>query len=189
MENDRIYKSNPYLIGLLAIGGVCVIVWVLSKYVLNTQTLTFDLNSLEISFITLLFLVVILVSSQLVYIDALKINAGEAFPHQKTFRSKTWTPVSWAVLTLVFWIIFFPFYLFNREDIYWRNISVDYHTLKTIERDINLQVQRQPSQPSPENKKYLEHVGICPRCETPYPLKRLERSKFCARCGELLKKE
>lgn len=178
MERSREYKSNPYLIALLIIGSIAVIIEVLS----------YILYSSRIWFLELTFFIILLLSAQLVYKDARKIEAGKAYPVQKTFRPLTWTPTSWGVLVLILWILLFPIYLFMREEIYWRNISVEYHTLKTIEREIKPQTHKQPP-PSRSKAEYSENVGTCPRCDTPYPIRMLERSKYCSRCGELLKKE
>jgi hypothetical protein len=178
MQSSREYKSNPYLITLLIIGSFAVIIEIFSYILYNSGIL----------YLELLILIIIILSAPLVYKDAKKIDAGEAYSEQRTFRSLTWTPMSWGILVFIIWIIFFPVYLFKREEIYWRNISIEYHTLKTIERDITLQTQKQPP-PSPSKREYSENVGTCPRCDTPYPIRMLERSKHCSRCGELLKKE
>jgi len=178
MQSSREYKSNPYLITLLIIGSFAVFIEVFSYIFYSSRIL----------YLELLILIIIILSAPLVYRDAKKIDAGEAYSEQRTFRSLTWTPVSWGILVFIIWIIFFPVYLYKREEIYWRNISIEYHTLKTMERDITIQKQKQPP-PSPSKAEYSENVGICPRCGTPYPLRMLERSKHCSRCGELLKKE
>jgi hypothetical protein len=178
MQSSREYKSNPYLITLLIIGSFAVIIEIFSYIFYGSWNL----------FIDLLILIIILLSTPLVYKDAKKIDAGEAYSEQRTFRALTWTPMSWGILVFIIWIIFFPIYLFKREEIYWRNISIEYHTLKTMERDITIQKQKQPP-PSPGKAEYSENVGTCPRCDTPYPIRMLERSKHCGRCGELLKKE
>ncbi|UCF07865.1 MAG: hypothetical protein JSW28_09530 [Thermoplasmata archaeon] len=120
------------------------------------------------------------------YLDASKIDAGKAYPEQKTFRSLTWTPVSWAVLVFVLWIIFFPKYLSRRGEIFWQNISVEYKTLKAIEREIKPQKEVQPT---PESSKYSDNVRFCPRCNTPYPITMLKHSKHCIVCGEMLEEE
>jgi hypothetical protein len=177
MQNSREYKSNPYLITLLIIGSFAVIIEIFSYIFYSTRYL----------YLELLILIIILLSAPLVYKDAKKIDAGEAYSEQRTFRSLTWTPMSWGILVFIIWIIFFPIYLYKREEIYWRNISIEYHTLKTMERDITVQTQKQPP-PSPNKTGYSENVATCPRCDTPYPIRMLERSKHCSRCGELLKK-
>ncbi len=179
MQSSREYKSNPYLITLLNIGSFAVFLEIFSYIFFNTRIL----------FLELLVIIIIIISAPLVYIDAKKIDAGEAFSEQRTFRAITWTPVSWGVLVFIIWIIFFPIYLFMREEIYWRNISIEYHTLKTIERDITIQKQKRPLLTPPSKAEYSEKVATCPRCDTPYPIRMLERSKHCGRCGELLKKE
>jgi hypothetical protein len=192
MENGRQYRSNPYLITLAAIGGLSALIEVLS-YVLGWDILAFPLNDMQISFFILLLIMVIIFSAGAVYGDARKIQAGEAFPHQKTLRALTWTPASWAVLCFVLWIFLFPYYLYKREDIFWQNIDVEYSTLKTIERDITSytpQAQKaQPQQEPPPKKEYGENIGVCPTCDTPYPIRMLERSKYCTRCGGLLTKK
>ena len=178
MQNSREYKSNPFLITLLIIGSLAVVIEVLSYIFYSSRIL----------YLELLILIIIILSAPLVYRDAKKIDAGEAYSEQRTFRSLTWTPVSWGILVFIIWIIFFPVYLYKREEIYWRNISIEYHTLKTMERDITVQTQKQPP-PSHRKAEYSEKVATCPRCDTPYPIRMLERSKHCSRCGELLKKE
>ena len=179
MGNSREYESNFNLIALLVLGTATVIIEVLSYIIYN----------LRIWFIELGIFIIILLSAQFVYKDAKKIDAGDAYPEQRTLRALTWTPTSWGVLVFFLWLFLFPFYLHKREEIYWQNISVGYSTLKTIERDINIQIRKPPPHSAAKKKKYSDNVGICPSCETPYPLRKLERSKYCNRCGELLKKE
>ena len=186
METTRDYKSNPYLIALGAIGGLCAVIWVVTNYVITIDILTIELAGQEIKIVVLLFFIVLLLSGQLVYLDASKIDAGEAASEQKTLRSLTWTPASWGVLVFFLWIIMFPYYLYKREEIFWQNISVEYSALKTIERDITTTTTNPQPQPEPPKKEYSENIGTCPRCDTPYPLRMLERSKICSRCGELL---
>lgn len=179
MQSSREYKSNPYLITLLIIGSFAVIIEILSRILYGSGVL----------YLELLILIIIILSTPLAYRDAKNIDAGEAYSEQRTFRSLTWTPVSWGILVFILWIIFFPVYLYKREEIYWRNISIEYHTLKTMERDITLKKTKQPLPTSPSKAEYSEKVATCPRCDTPYPIRMLERSKHCSRCGELLKKE
>jgi hypothetical protein len=190
MEDERKYKSNPYLIALLAIGTIIVLIWVISSAIHRQRI--WDYNLLGITFhyyyFELLFIIIALLSGQATYLDAKKIEAGRTAAHQKTFRAMTWTPVSWGVLAIVFWILVFPAYLYMRSDIYWQNISVEYKTLKTIERDVVIETQKEPT-PEPEMAEYSENVGICPHCDSPYPLRMLEKSKYCPRCGRILKEE
>ncbi|UCE36460.1 MAG: hypothetical protein JSW00_13185 [Thermoplasmata archaeon] len=185
MEHGRKYKSNPYLITLLIMGTIIVIIEVVSFAMHRYRIWYFDLYGINFYYYEFLFFIILLISAQLTYLDAKKIEAGKAFPEQKTFRSMTWTPLSWGVLVFFFWILLFPAYLYMREDIYWRNISVEYDMLKTMEREITHQTQKQPP-PSPKKAEYSKNVGTCPRCDTPYPIRMLERSKYCPRCGELL---
>ena len=189
MEDSRDYKSNPILIGLAVIGGLCLLIWVLSNYVLDIEIMSFYLGDIRIRFIAILFFIIDLISAQFVYFDANKIDAGEAYPEQRTLRAMTWSPSSWGVLVFFLWIIMFPLYLYKREEIFWQNISVEYSALKTIEREIKTVSHKRSNQPAPPKKEYSENIGVCPTCDTPYPLRMLERSKFCSRCGGLLVKD
>jgi hypothetical protein len=189
MEDSRDYKSSPVLIGLGAFGGLCILFWVLSNFIFEMEFLDYYINEIRIRIVVLLFLIVLLLSGQFVYMDASKINAGEAAPEQRTLRSLTWSPASWGVLVFFLWPIMYPYYLHKREEIFWQNISVEYSALKTIERDIKTTTTKQTIQQAPPKKKYSSNVGVCPTCDTPYPLRMLERSKFCNRCGELLVKD
>jgi hypothetical protein len=188
METTRKYKRNPGLIALGAVGGLCAVIWVVSNFVFTIEILSFELAGQEVKFIVLLYFIIMLLSGQLVYSDAAKIDAGEAAPEQKTFRSLTWSPASWGVLVFFLWIIMFPYYLYKREEIYWQNITVEYSALKTIEREIttHTKTSNPHPQPKPPKKEYSENVGTCPTCDTPYPIRMLERSKICNRCGKLL---
>ncbi|UCG69114.1 MAG: hypothetical protein JSV09_15235 [Thermoplasmata archaeon] len=174
MENGRKYKSNIYLIALISIGTAAVVIEIVSYLFFDLRLWYFDLA----------LFIVILLSAQSVYLDARKIDAGKAYPEQKTFRAMTWTPTSWGVLVLVIWIIMFPLYLYKREEIFWQNITVEYSTLKTIEREIKPQKR---SEPSSDPSKYSKNVRFCPRCHTPYSIRQLNRTKHCNMCGELLK--
>ena len=185
MEQSKNYTSNPALAGLLIIGGIVLIIGVLS-YILELDILIYYINGIRIRLLVWIFFIIILMSGQLVYYDAKKIDAGDASPEQKTFRALTWTPTSWGALVFFLWIFIFPFYLHKREEIYWQNITVGYSTLKTIEREINIQTRKPPPQSVAKKKEYSDNVGICPSCETPYPIRALARSKYCNRCGELL---
>jgi hypothetical protein len=187
METSRDYKGNPSLIVLGAVGGLCAVLWVLSNYVFTIDILAIELGGQEIKIVVFLFFMVMVASSMMVYMDASKIDAGESAPEQRTLRAMTWSPASWAVLVFFLWIIMFPYYLYKREEIYWQNISVEYSALKTIERDITTTATANPQpKPAPPKKEYSENVGTCPTCDTPYPIRMLERSKICSRCGELL---
>jgi hypothetical protein len=186
MEDSRDYKSNPILIGLAVIGGLCVLFWVLSNFVLDIEILSFYLADIRIRFIGILLFMIILISAQFVYFDANKIDAGEASPEQRTLRAMTWSPASWGVLVFFLWFIMFPLYLYKREEIFWQNISVEYTALKTIERDIKTVSPKQTIPRAPPKKEYSDNIGVCPTCDTPYPLRMLKRSKFCSRCGGLL---
>ncbi len=188
MEHGRKYKTNPYLIALLVIGTIIVIIEVVFFAIHRYRIWYFELIGINFYYYEFLFFIIALLSGQVTYLDAKKIEAGKTAPHQKTFRAMTWTPLSWGVLVFVFWILVFPAYLYMRADIYWQNISVEYKTLKTIERDITIQTQKEPT-PEPEMAEYSENVGICPHCDSPYPLRMLERSKYCHRCGGLIKQE
>lgn len=176
MERSRDYKRNVYLIMLLIIGAIALIMDVISYVFFDSR----------VWFLELILLIIILLSAQLVYLDARKIEAGKAYPHQRTLRALTWTPISWGVLVLLLWIILFPYYLHKREDIFWQNISVRYDTLKTIEREIKIHVKKEAE---PDKSKYSENVRFCPRCNSPYPIRMLERSKYCGVCGGLLQNE
>jgi hypothetical protein len=186
METSRDYRGNPSLIVLGAIGGLCAVLWVLSNYVFTIDILAIELAGQEIKIVVFLFFMVMVSSSMMVYMDAAKIDAGESAPEQRTLRAMTWSPASWAVLVFFLWIIMFPYYLYKREEIYWQNISVEYSALKTIEREITTTVTNPKPPPAPPKKEYSEKVGTCPTCDTPYPIRMLERSKICSRCGELL---
>ena len=190
MEDERKYKSNPYLITLLVIGTIIVLIWVVSYAIYRKRSWDFELLGIHFYYyyFEILFLIIALLSGQTTYLDAKKIEAGRTAPHQKTFRAMTWTPLSWGVLAIVLWIFVFPAYLYMRSDIFWQNISVEYKTLKTIERDVTIQIHEEPI-PESEMVEYSENVGICPNCDSPYPLKMLEKSKYCPRCGGLIKKE
>ena len=188
METSRKYKSNPSLIALGVIGGLCALIWIISRFVFTIEILSFEMAGQEVKLIVLLYFSVMIWSAGLVYMDAGKINAGEAAPEQKTFRAMTWSPASWGGLVFFLWILMFPYYMNKREEIYWQNISVEYSALKTIERDITPQIHRPTSPPEPVKKEYADNIGTCPTCDTPYPLRMLERSKFCNRCGEKLVK-
>jgi uncharacterized membrane protein YobD (UPF0266 family) len=189
MEDSRDYKSNPILIGLAVIGGLCILIWALSNFVLDFEFITLNFADIRIRFIGILFFIIVLLTAQFVYIDANNIDAGEASPEQKTFRAMTWSPTSWGVLVFFIWFIMFPLYLYKREEIFWQNISVEYSALKTIERDIKTVSHKKSNRPAPPKKEYSENIGICPTCDTPYPIRMLERSKFCSRCGGLLVKD
>jgi hypothetical protein len=181
MDRSREYKPNYLLIGLAAIGAVLLVVRIIMFIFNNVQFFDERVMPMEISYV-----IVRVLSALFVYMDAKKIEAGKAFPHQKTLKSITWTPGSWAALVFVLWILYFPKYLSRRSEIFWQNISVEYKTLKAIEREIKPQKEVQPE---PEDSQYSENVRFCPRCNTPYPITMLRHSKHCIICGELLEQE
>ena len=181
MERSREYKPNYILIGLISVGAVIMAVRIIMFIFNNIRFFDERVMLMEIAYIIIRGL-----SAGFVYMDAKKIEAGKAYPHQKTLKSLTWTPGSWSVLVLVLWTLYFPKYLSRRGEIFWQNISVEYKTLKAIEREIKPQKEVQPE---PENSIYSENVRFCPRCNTPYPITMLKHSKHCMICGELLEKE
>lgn len=181
MERSRKYKPNYILIGLISVGAVLLVMRVF-LYIFNNEDLFNEsVRPLELGYIIIRFL-----SAPMVYMDAKKIEAGKAYPEQKTLRSLTWTPGSWAALIFVAWLLFFPKYLSRRGEIFWQNISVEYKTLKAIEREIRPQKEVIPT---PDTSRYSDNVRFCPRCNTPYPITMLKHSKHCIICGEVLEKE
>ena len=181
MERSREYKPNYVLIGLISVGAVLMVVRIIMYIFNNIRLLDERVMPLEIAYIIIRGL-----SSGFVWMDAKKIEAGKAYPHQKTLKSLTWTPGSWAVLVFVVWTLFFPKYLSRRGEIFWQNISVEYKTLKAIEREIKPQKEVPPE---PEASKYSDNVRFCPRCNTPYPITMLKHGKHCMICGEQLEDE
>ena len=89
MENGRKYKSNPYLIGLLVIGTIIVIIEVISYVIHRNRIWYFDLYGINFYYFEFLFFIIALLSAQVTYLDAKKIEAGKSAPHQKTFRAMT----------------------------------------------------------------------------------------------------
>jgi hypothetical protein len=174
MEETRKYKSNVGLILLFLVGILAITGDLVSYFFFHSR----------LWYLELLFLIIILLSGQLVYLDGKKIDAGSAYPHQRTFRARTWTPSSWSVLVIVIWIILFPYYIHKREDIYWQNIKVDYGDGKIMEREIEIKVKKKPRV---DKSKYSKNVAFCPNCNSPYPIRMLEKSKYCGVCGRLLK--
>ena len=74
-------------------------------------------------FISPIILILIVISSAIaVYYDANSIRAGKSSPKEKWDQSITYSPVSWGALTLLFWIIFLPLYLYRREKIFNQNL-------------------------------------------------------------------
>jgi hypothetical protein len=57
----------------------------------------------------------------LIHGDAKKIHSGQNAHHEKMFEPWTWAPLSWAIITLVFWIFGLGFYLINRHMVYSMN--------------------------------------------------------------------
>ena len=51
-----------------------------------------------------------------VYADAKKRGLGPQPGQKESMESRSWSPISWAVLTFLVWIIFFPLYLLKREE-------------------------------------------------------------------------
>ena len=62
--------------------------------------------------------IIVIISAIVVYIDAKAIGAGTQSAKELAFRSVTWKPLSWAVLVFFFWIIFVPFYLIKRKELF-----------------------------------------------------------------------
>ena len=60
-------------------------------------------------------LLIILLSGVYVYLDAKKRGIGPQKGEKETMESRTWSPVSWAILVILFWIIFFPLYIIKRN--------------------------------------------------------------------------
>jgi hypothetical protein len=67
-----------------------------------------------------LVVLVVLLSAIAVYSDARNLNAGKA-AGKESMSSTTYSPLSWGLLTLLFWIIFLPLYLYQRRRIFYEN--------------------------------------------------------------------
>ena len=65
-----------------------------------------------------LFLIIVIINAIVVYSDAKSIGAGTKSAKEKALESVTWKPISWAVLAFFFWIIFVPFYLIKRKELF-----------------------------------------------------------------------
>ena len=67
-----------------------------------------------------LVVLVVLFSSIAVYSDACNLNTGRA-AGKESMSSSTHSPLSWGLLTLLFWIIAMPLYLYQRRQIFYAN--------------------------------------------------------------------
>jgi uncharacterized membrane protein YvbJ len=65
-----------------------------------------------------LLLIIVLVCAGVVYTDAKSIGVGTQPLKEQALKSVTWKPISWAVLAFFFWIIFVPFYLVKRKELF-----------------------------------------------------------------------
>ena len=65
-----------------------------------------------------LLLIIVIISAIVVYTDAKSIGVGTQPTKELAFTSVTWKPISWAVLVFFFWIIFLPFYLIKRKELF-----------------------------------------------------------------------
>lgn len=63
---------------------------------------------------------VVLISAIAVYSDARNLNAGKT-ASKESMSPITYSPFSWGALTLLFWIIFMPWYLYLRRQIFIAN--------------------------------------------------------------------
>ena len=169
------YKHNRLLIIFLIAG--------LTNFALEIILLIFF--GIVTILLELSWFIIWVTSAHLTYKDAQRLRAG-GFREQRLFEPVTWSPTSWGIVVLFFWIIMLPLYLFMREELFWEipPASIDHY--KPVRHYIE-SVKRKP--PAPKSTIYGKNVLFCPNCETPYSKKMLERSLFCKYCGELLKKE
>jgi hypothetical protein len=172
---EVVYKPNRVLIVLLIDGLVIPVIMITLLVLFNITTILLELTES----------LIIIVSAHLVYKDAQRIRAG-ASDKQGLFEPDTWSPTSWGLVVLFFWIIMLPLYLLMREGIFWKNQQPYLDEGKPIRHYVE-----PPKHRSPASKPviYGENVLFCPNCETPYSIKMLERSPYCKHCGEILKKE
>lgn len=62
--------------------------------------------------------IIILISAIWIYTDAKKYGLGPApGEKQELGQIRTWTPGTWAILVIIFWIVFFPLYLWKKDDL------------------------------------------------------------------------
>jgi hypothetical protein len=176
--NESSYKRNQLLIILFVIG---IFYGIISVFL---NILFYALLGYGICLIEAVGYAIIIITAHLAYKDAQKLNAGDAYSKQGLFEPLTWSPTSWGLLVLFFWIIMMPLYLFMRREIFWKNQPRPTYIPKPRSHISQQPIQkRQVSKPP----KYGENVRVCPNCDTPYSIKMLERSNECKRCGELLK--
>ena len=69
-----------------------------------------------------LFLIIVIINAIVVYTDAKSIGAGIKSAKEQALKSVTWKPISWALLAFFFWIIFVPFYLIKRKELFSLNV-------------------------------------------------------------------
>lgn len=64
----------------------------------------------------------VIASAIVVYIDVKGFHGGNN-QKEHTFNSSTWSPLSWALMVLLFWVIGMPFYLYRRRQIWERSVA------------------------------------------------------------------
>jgi hypothetical protein len=97
-SSQKIYSSNYILILLLIVG-------ILSIFI----------NAIIV-------VLIVILSAVAVYYDAKSIGSGKSSSKEEWDKAMTYTPISWGALTLLFWIIFLPLYLYRREKIFNQNL-------------------------------------------------------------------
>ena len=93
LSPEKEYKSNRLLPGVFVAFFVCLFIFPLFS------------------------LLLIVISWFLVYYDAKELNAGR-FENKKKVEIITYKPSSWLLLVVLFWIIFFPYYMYKRRTIW-----------------------------------------------------------------------
>lgn len=90
---EKNYASNYILIALLIFGVVSVFIS------------------------PIILLIIVIISAIMVHSDAKSIGAGKQ-SNKETMESISWSPLSWAILVLLLWILILPFYLIKRKEIF-----------------------------------------------------------------------
>ena len=57
-------------------------------------------------------------SAVFVYMDSKQLRAGSQAEYGSFIDTSTWSPLSWSLVTLILWIIFFPVYIIKRRSIF-----------------------------------------------------------------------
>jgi hypothetical protein len=124
MKVERKYKPNKKLNVICIIGSTLFIISIIRKFLFSSYNIPFYLDA--IININYFFAPIGFVAALFTYDDIKSISGNRVFFQERLFETKTWNPLTWALMVLILFPVSLPIYLYKRYDIYLEGLKFYY---------------------------------------------------------------